>query len=146
MSKIKDHYLSLCRMEKYLRSGDANFIDLVHFMNRHNICYKPGCTTCCCMALRHFLREDLGNEVIAKMLNSVTREQILDQFGFDWHDAMEVVLVDNSSELFKDSFIYKAYIYVWDEYWRLRYREHLRPWGARRTILEQFQSFDPQPR
>ena len=46
MSKIKDHYLSLCRMKKSLRSGDANFIDLVHFMNRHNICYKPGCTTC----------------------------------------------------------------------------------------------------
>lgn len=145
MDVIQNQYLKLSRMRGYLLDGRANFLDLVHILNRNHICYQPGCTTCGCMGYRTFLREQLGPEGIAKMMHSVTREQILAQHDLDWHDAMEVLLVDNSSMLFEDSFIYKAYLYVWDEYRRLHHREHLKPWSARLAVLDALQSFDPQP-
>ena len=140
MSSITERYRALNRMKEPILQGNMNFIDLVEFMNRNHICFQPGCTTCYCMGYRSFLK-DLGDEGIASMMNSVKREEVIAQYNLDWHDAMEVLLVDNSPAMFKDSFINKAYNYVWDEYRRLRYREHLKPWGARQAIKEELKSF-----
>ena len=46
MDVIQNQYLKLSRMRGYLLDGRANFLDLVHILNRNHICYQPGCTTC----------------------------------------------------------------------------------------------------
>lgn len=103
-----------------------------------NMCTQVGCTTCGCMPFRKFV-ETIGWPRIAALLNKVTLKELSQQTDLNWHDALEIMLMRHSSELIEGSVIYKEYLFVFSEYYRLRREEHQPIWKARKQVIEALQ-------
>lgn len=110
-----------------------NFLDLVHYLKENNICHEPGCTTCYCSKYRAMLKE-MGSDEIERLLVNTTLDDIKLEYSLDWHDALEVLLVDNKEFSHFNCDLIKAYWFVWDDY-KFNRRMRLSPMDARfRTI------------
>jgi len=100
-------------------SSIQTFWNLLSFVKEKDLCIKPGCTTCGAGDYRYLLKL-LSYGRLSKMLNEVTLEEIIRQNDLIWHDALEILLVDFSSESFKDSVIMREYKKVFELYYQFR--------------------------
>ncbi len=102
------------------------------------MCTQVACTTCGCMPFREYVR-DIGWDKVAELLNEVTLQEIASQYDLRWHDALEIMLCDHDPEPIMASVIYREYLFVFEEYYRLRRLEHVRIPEARRLVIKAVQ-------
>lgn len=68
-----------------------NFFDLVEYIEIKGFCTKPFCTTCGCMDLRKYLRENLGREYMIELIQNVSQNEITSYRIEDWRNILTIM-------------------------------------------------------
>ncbi len=121
-----------------IERGEAGFWDFLRVVKTYNFCYNSRCTTCGAMFVRKAARS-LSDEAFHRMINDVTFEEIQTQRDFDWHDFLDTIFETHASAVYKDTLLYREYKWIWNEFNRLHYREHVHYWDAKQAVFNELQ-------
>ena len=68
-----------------------SFFDLMDYVRVHNMCTRPGCTTCGCMPFRNLCKKEIGYRKMCELINAVSQEQILNEDPENWYEPLRIV-------------------------------------------------------